>query len=139
MIGLDTNVLLRFYIEDASDNEAKRQHAAAAKLFLGGAILFVPKSVLLESEWVMRAVYGYSVEQVASVFHHLVELPHVRVEDAEVVDNAIGAYEGGLDFADALHHATCKDCESFATFDDRQFARRVARMQLTPACEIPKA
>jgi predicted nucleic-acid-binding protein len=139
VIGIDTNVLLRFYIEDESDTEAKRQRKAAASLFSGSAVLFVPKSVLLECEWVMRAIYGYASEHVLTVFDHLLELPHVRVEDAEIVDAAIRAYRGGLDFADALHLATCANCDSFATFDDRQFARRAAKMGMLPLCRVPKA
>jgi predicted nucleic-acid-binding protein len=139
VIGLDSNILLRFYIEDESDAEGKRQRRAAAKLFAEGSVLFVPKSVLLECEWVMRAVYEYSTEQVMSVFHHLLELPQVRVEDPEVIDNAMRGYGEGLDFADALHLASCANCDSFATFDDRQFARRAARLGINPLCFIPKA
>lgn len=139
MIGVDTNVLLRFYIEDDSDSEAKRQRKAAASLFSGSAVLFVPKSVLLECEWVMRAIYGYPSEQVLAVFDHLLELPHVRIEDADSVDNAIRAYRKGLDFADSLHLASCANCASFATFDDRQLARRAAKMGIVPVCRVPKA
>jgi predicted nucleic-acid-binding protein len=139
VIGLDSTVLLRFYIEDESDAEAKRQRKAAAKLFAEGSVLFVAKSALLECEWVMRAVYGYSAEQVMSAFHHLLELPQVRVEDPESVDSAVRSYGEGLDFADALHLATCGSCVSFATFDDRQFARRATKAGISPPCFVPRA
>lgn len=128
MIGVDTKALLRFYIEDEADVEAKKQRLATAKLFSDVSILFIPKSVLLESERVMRAVYEYTAIQVASVFHHFIELPQVRVEDPQVLDNALQAYEDGLDFADALHHATCIQRDSFATFDDRQIVRRATHL-----------
>lgn len=139
MIGIDTNVLLRFYIDDESDPEAKRQRKAAARLFSGSELLFVPKSVLLECEWVMRAVYGYAAPQVWAVFDHLLELPQVRVEDAQAVDGAIESYRKGLDFADALHLAASNGCNSFATFDDRQFARRAAKLGILPRCNVPPA
>ncbi len=138
MTGIDTNIILRFYIEDESDSEAIKQRKAAARLFSEGSLLFVPKSVLLECEWVMRAVYGYAAEQVLMVFEHLLELPRVRVEDSEAVDRALNAYKRGLDFADSLHLASCASCDSFATFDDRQFAKRAAKLGLTPACHVPK-
>ncbi len=139
MTGVDANVLLRFYIEDKSDREAIRQRLAAAKLFAEEPLLYVPKTVLLECEWVMRAVYGYAVAQVAAVFHHLLELKQVRVEDAETVGRALQAYDKGLDFADAMHLASCAACESFATFDDRQFSRRAIKLGLTPICRVPAA
>lgn len=138
MIGIDTNVLLRFYVEDVPDQEANRQRMAAAHLFAGGAVLYVPKSVLLECEWVMRAVYGYAAEQVVQVFEHLVGLPQVRVEDPELIDYALNGYRQGLDFADALHLSSCANCGSFATFDDRLFARRAGKIGMVPPCRIPK-
>lgn len=45
---------------------------------------------------------------------------------------------GGLDFADALHHAHYQDCEAMASFDDRKFARRVKHLGLAPRIIIPK-
>jgi predicted nucleic-acid-binding protein len=139
VIGIDTNVLLRFYVEDEADPESARQRKAAARLFSEGSMLFVPKSVLLECEWVMRAVYGYAAEQVLQVFEHLVDLPQVRVEDPELIDHVLNGYRHGLDFADSLHLSSCALCESFATFDDRQFARRAAKIGMAPPCRIPKS
>ena len=138
MIGVDTNVLLRFYVDDQSDREAVKQRRASAKLFSSGKILFIPKSVLLECEWVLRAVYAFSSDQVLAVFHHLINLPQIRVEDPDTLDAAIEAFGAGLDFADAMHLATCAGCESFATFDDRKMRRKAARMGLKPICEVPQ-
>ncbi len=45
--------------------------------------------------------------------------------------------ESGLDFADALHHASYRDCESMATFDDRKFSRRARKLGLTPVVIVP--
>jgi len=52
MIGLDTNVLARYYIDDESDAEATKQHLLAKKLIESGKPLFVSKTVMLELEWV---------------------------------------------------------------------------------------
>lgn len=79
MIGLDTNVLTRYYVQDESDQEATGQHEAARRLIESGKPLMVAKTVLLELEWVMRGYHGFSTEQVAAVLRHLLSLPHVVV------------------------------------------------------------
>ena len=67
MIGLDTNVLARYYIDDAADAEAQRQRLAARRLIESGQPLMVSKSVVLELEWIMRGYYGFAQAEVASV------------------------------------------------------------------------
>ncbi len=44
---------------------------------------------------------------------------------------------GDIEFADALHHACCKNCTSVATFDDRKFARRAKKLGLVPVVMVP--
>jgi predicted nucleic-acid-binding protein len=136
MIGLDTNVLARYYVDDASDAEARRQRVAARRLIEAGQPLMVSKSVVLELEWVMRGYYGFSQPEVASVLRHLLGLHHVTIEDREVVERALSSCDAGIDFADALHHASYKACASVATFDDRRFARRARKLGLTPSVKI---
>ena len=137
MIGLDTNILARYYIQDEGDEEAQKQHVAAHRLIESGQPLMVCKTVLLELEWVMRGYYKFSATEIASVISHLLTLSHVTVEDRETVEQALSCCTAGLEFADALHHASYRDCESMATFDDRKFARRVKRMRLIPTVIIP--
>ena len=132
MIGLDTNILARYYIEDDADAEAQKQRKAAQQLIESGSSLAVCKTVLLELEWVMRGYYGFGRERIAEVYRHLLSLNHVDVEDRTAVERALNHYQAGLDFADALHHASYRDCESMVTFDDRKFARKMRRMGLTP-------
>lgn len=136
MIGLDTNVLARYYIDDAGDAQAQRQRVAARRLIESGQPLMVCKTVLLELEWVMRGYYGFSQPEVATVLRHLLGLPHVTLEDREVVEQALSNCGAGIDFADALHHASYKACESVATFDDRKFARRAKKLGMAPAVSI---
>ena len=57
MIGLDTNMLARYFIEDAGDAEVVKQRLLARDLSESGKALMVSKMVILEFEWVM---YGYS-------------------------------------------------------------------------------
>ena len=67
---------------------------------------------------------------------HLVEQAHIAVEDRDAVAQALSNCEAGIDFADALHHASYKSCDSVATFDDRKFARRAKKLGLTPAVMV---
>jgi predicted nucleic-acid-binding protein len=137
MIGLDTNVLARYYIEDESDAEAQKQRTAAQALIESSKPLMICKTVILEFEWVMRGYYGFEREEIAQVFHHLLNLPQVNLEDISHIKQALSAFEQGLDFADALHQASYHGCTSIASFDDKKFARRVARMNLNPSIIIP--
>lgn len=133
MIGLDTNVLARYYIDDKANTQAHRQRLAARRLIESGQPLMVSKSVLLELEWVMRGYYSFAPVEVASVIRHLLEQTNITVEDRDAVAQALSNCEAGIDFADALHHASYRSCDSVATFDDRRFARRAKKLGLAPA------
>jgi len=137
MIGLDTNVLARYYIEDDADKEALRQRLAARRLIESGQPLMVSKSVILELEWVMRGYYGFTPVEVASVMQHLLAQAHIEIEDRASVEQALSNCQAGLDFADALHHASYRSCASIASFDDKKFARRAKRLGLAPAIMAP--
>jgi predicted nucleic-acid-binding protein len=136
MIGLDTNVLARYYIEDETDAQAQRQRLAARRLMESGRPLMVSKTVVLELEWVMRGYYGFTPGQVVSVMRHLLDQPHITVEGRDAVGQALVNCQSGIDFADALHHASYKSCETVATFDDRKFARRAKQLGMAPTVTV---
>ncbi len=138
MIGLDTNILARYYIQDKADTEAKKQHESARKLIESGKPLMVCKTVILEFEWVMRGYYQFTSSDVGAVFQHLLSLEHVTLEDRESINQAIAIFELGFDFADALHHTSYIDCIHIASFDDKKFARHAKRMGLMPSVLVPK-
>lgn len=139
MIGLDTNVLARYFLSgtDAAAATA-RQEQAARRLLEGDAPLLICKTVLLELEWVMRGLYGTGREQFATVLEHLLALSHVNVEDRLAVEAALNGHRSGLDFADALHHASYRTCASMASFDDRKFGRRAAKLGIPPPLTVPR-
>ena len=137
MIGLDTNVLARYYIQDEGDAEATKQREAARRLMESGEPLMVCKTVLLELEWVMRGYYKFSTAQIAGVINHLLASPQVTVEDRESIVQALSHCQAGLELADALHHASYRGCDSVASFDNKQFARRARRMGLAPRAVAP--
>jgi predicted nucleic-acid-binding protein len=138
VIALDTNVLARFYCEDPSDPEAVRQRPAARRVLLDGGPLFVPLTVVLELEWVMRGFYALPREAFCAAADHLLGMPHVTVDRWQTVKDAIELHRAGYDFADALHLAASSQCERFLTFDDRGLARRARRDGLLPTVEIAK-
>jgi predicted nucleic-acid-binding protein len=137
MIGLDTNVLARYYVDDKVDAEAQRQRLAARRLVESGQPLMVCKTVILELEWVLRGYYGFEPAEVTSVLRHLAATTHVIFEDRDAVERALSNADAGIDFADALHHASYKTCASVATFDDRKLARRAKKLGLAPAVRLP--
>ena len=137
MIGLDSNVLARYYIEDQTDAEAQHQRLAARRLIESGQSLMVCKTVILELDWVMRGYCGFAPAAAMSVLRHLCELPHVTIEDRSTVEQALSNGDVGLDFADALHHASYRSCTRIASFDDRTFARRAKKLGLAPTVTVP--
>jgi predicted nucleic-acid-binding protein len=136
VIGLDTNILARYYIEDEADAEAAKQHEAARRLIEGGEALVLSKTVLLELEWVMRGYYRLGPDRIALAFRHLLSLAQVQIEDRAAVEQALDHYADGLDLADCLHHASYSGCDRMATFDDRRFARRARRLGMLPAVTL---
>lgn len=125
MKALDTNVLARFFVDDADDPQAARQRPAAVAALSRRA--FVSVTVLLEFEWVLRGFYGLPPREIARVMRALTSIPHVAVEDRAAVLTAIDGFERGLDFADALHVARSARSTGFVTFDAR-LARRAGKL-----------
>lgn len=133
MKALDTNVLARFFIDDADDAQALKQRPAAVAALSDRA--FVSVTVLLEFEWVMRGFYALPRRDVGRVMRALVGIEHVTLEDRSAVLAALDAFDAGLDFADALHVARSSRAAAFATFD-RRLAKRAQGLGLTPVVEL---
>jgi len=111
MIAVDTNLLVRILTND-DPIQARR----AVKILKSDDI-FIPKTVLLETEWVLRHAYEIGRSNIIIGFQKLLGLPNVNVEDPDSIYQAISWYENKFDFADALHLASSRRCISFATFD----------------------
>ncbi len=111
MIAVDTNLLVRIL-----SNDDPIQARRAVKILKSDDI-FIPKTVLLETEWVLRHAYEIGRSNIIIGFKKLLGLPNVSVEDPDIIYQAISWYENKFDFADALHLASSRRCLSFATFD----------------------
>lgn len=137
MIALDTNILARFYVDDPADPEAAKQRPIAHQLLTESTQVFVPLTVVLELEWVLRAFYGFAAEDFVRVIKHLLGLPNVSIEEWSRIADALVWHGEGLDFADALHLLASSHCTEFISFDDRKFSRRAKRMGLVPKVIVP--
>ena len=125
MVAVDTKVIVRLLT-----NAHPAQAARAAAVFRAAPV-FVPKTVLLETEWVLRYSYGLKTVAIARAMLGLLGLPTVTVEDVAAVHRAIRMLEEGVDFADALHLASSTGAERFVTFDAR-LAKRARRLSPVP-------
>ena len=120
MLAVDTDVLVRFLVEDDS-----AQAARAAKRIQSRPV-WVSKTVLLETAWVLESSYEFPAPSVVRALRGLVSLPTVSVEDELSVTEALDWAERGLDLADALHLASAGLSMAFATFD-QSLIRRAKR------------
>lgn len=117
MLAVDTNLVVRLL---ANDDAAQARRAAA--LFASEQI-FISKTVLLESEWVLRFSYELPPKVILQALHNIIGLPNVMVEQQREIAEALDGFERGLDFADALHLASSRRAGKFATFDKRLIKR----------------
>jgi predicted nucleic-acid-binding protein len=125
MRAVDTNTVVRYL---TGDDPAQAEKVRA---LIGHEPVFVPRTVLLEVEWVLRGVYDMSSKRIIPALRAFAGLPGVSVEDPALVVKAMDWADAGMDFADALHLAAATGCESFLTFDKR-FARSGTRPAGTP-------
>jgi predicted nucleic-acid-binding protein len=120
MTAVDTNVLVRFLTDDDP-----KQAAAARALFASGPV-WIAKTVLLETEWVLRSVYRLQGVAIRHALVQLLGLPDVQAEDGSAVAAALELTAQGIQFADALHLVSRPKGVRFVSFDDA-FVRRAAR------------
>ena len=85
----------------------------------------------------MRGYYGFARAEAVSVLRHLLGLPQVTIEDRSTVEQALSHCDAGIEFADAMHHASYRSCVSVASFDERKFARRAKKLGLKPKVVVP--
>lgn len=111
MLAVDTNVIVRYLT-----NDHPRQSAQARELIEQNQV-WVPRTVVLESEWVLRSAYRFAPMVIAKALRHFAGLPTVSLEDPPLIARALDWFEYGLDFADALHLGAADQYDAFITFD----------------------
>ena len=111
MIAVDTNVIVRFLTRDDETQFLKAYHIFKKQ------DLFIPDSVVLETEGVLRYAYNFCVADICSALKKLFGLPNVHLSNPVFITQAIEWHEQGLDFADALHLAQSQQSKQLVTFD----------------------
>jgi predicted nucleic-acid-binding protein len=130
MIAVDTNVWVRYLTNDDPAQAERVLH-----LLDQATEVFLPTTVLLELEWVLRVVYGLSPAAVQRSLLQVLGLPMVVAEAPARFAKALELHAEGFDFADALHLAASEGCQQFITFDG-QFVRKGAQTK-PPVWMVP--
>jgi predicted nucleic-acid-binding protein len=120
MISVDTNVLVRLLTGDDPTQEA-----AVRSLFARQSI-WISKTVLLETGWVLRSLYGFEDSAIRDAFTKLLGFHNVQAEDAPSIAAALALTAHGVEFADAMHLCGRPPGAQFATFD-KALVRRASR------------
>jgi len=118
MIGLDTNVLVRYIMQDDA-----KQSALATRLVESLSVEspgFVPLISVVELAWVLSSAYELDRGQVAQAFESLLRTKEIAVERAEIVWKALRVFQSAnADFADCLieRSAAVAGCDRTMTFE----------------------
>ncbi|OIO82972.1 MAG: VapC toxin family PIN domain ribonuclease [Gallionellaceae bacterium CG1_02_60_948] len=119
MIGLDTNVLVRYLAQDD-----KAQSTVATKLIEQTLSVsnpgFISVVSLVEVVWVLEGCYGSTRDEVVDIVERLLRVKQLQVQDAEVVWQAVRVFRNGkADFADCLieREGSAHGCDHTISFD----------------------
>jgi predicted nucleic-acid-binding protein len=131
LIALDTNILARYLLDD----EPVQARAARRLLADAKAEYWIPVTVVLELAWVLRkADAPRSV--IMERLRDLLSLRNVRVQNADLVFQALRWAAQGLDLADALHLVLSGKAERFATFDEA-LVKQARKLGVQPPVSAP--
>lgn len=120
MIGLDTNIVVRFIMDDDPVQSRQAQHIIERKLtkLKPG---FISLATILETAWVLESVYKRSSRQVAGAIHRILQIETFIIQNEQEVYTAMIALQTGQDFADTLIAALglWAGCDTTLTFDKK--------------------
>lgn len=119
MIALDTNVLVRFLVDDDAA-QSKRSRAILARAIEEESGCFVPDVVVCEVVWVLSSVYRISRVEIVRHLGSLLRARHLVYRSADRLARALEAFQDGHgDFADYVirEESMAAGCDAVATFD----------------------
>jgi len=128
MIAFDTNLLVRLAVNDDI------KQAKIAEDLINSNEVFISRTVLLETEWVLRSVYKKSRKDILSYFKAILITQNLIVENEVEIVHALNWYQLGADFADAIHLCICG--ESILHTFDSKFCQSAKEMNITPDFKI---
>ena len=120
MTAVDTNVLVRLLTGD------EPEQAAAARSLFASEPIWIAKTVLLETGWVLRSLYGFEESAIHDAFTKLLGLKNVHAEDESSVAAALALTTQGIELADAIHLSSRPTDAVFVSFD-KSFVQRARR------------
>ena len=121
MLGVDTNVLVRYLTRDDQPQYEKARRMIDREVAKGEPVL-VSLLVLLETEWVLRSRYEMAKADIVTSFSALLDTADLTFEDEPSVETAVYSWkDSAADFADCLIEARNRrlGCRATATFDVR--------------------
>jgi predicted nucleic-acid-binding protein len=121
MLGIDTNVLVRFLVRDDPE-QFERVRRLIKRELGGGETVLISLLVLLETEWVLRSRYNVAKTEIVAALSALLGAVELEFEDEPSVEEAVFTWkDSATEFADCLinaHHRAL-GCRATATFDGR--------------------
>lgn len=121
MLGLDTNVLVRYLVRD-DETQFEKARRLIRRETTAGRPVFIGLLMLLETEWVLRSRYGLAKPEILSVFSSLLDADDLRFENEPAIEEALYLWrDNPAGFADCLIGAQnrCMGCTATATFDTK--------------------
>jgi predicted nucleic-acid-binding protein len=121
MLGVDTNVLVRYLTRDDQPQYEKARRLIDREVAKGEPVL-VSLLVLLETEWVLRSRYEMAKAEIITAFSALLETADLTFEDEPSIETAVYSWkDSAADFADCLIESRNRrlGCRATATFDGR--------------------
>ncbi|MHB8347321.1 MAG: PIN domain-containing protein [Acidiferrobacterales bacterium] len=121
MLGIDTNVLVRFLVRD-DEAQFERARRLIKREVSAGRRVFVNQLVIMESEWVLRSRYAVSKHQIIETLSGLLDAADVQFEDEPALEQALFLWKDTTaDFADCMIDAKNRrlGCRVTASFDSK--------------------
>ena len=121
MLGIDTNVLVRFLVRDDEAQFEKARRLIRREVGAGEDV-FVSLMVLMETEWVLRSRYSLQKTQITEAISGLLDTTEVQLEDEAAIEETLFMWKDSVaDFADCLigAHNRRLGCRATATFDEK--------------------
>ena len=129
MIGIDTNIVLRFLLKDDPSLSPRALEIIAAN------DCFVTRAALTEVVYTLESYYGSPRADIGRALDALLSLQRVSIEDRAVTERAVSWYKAGMDFGDAMIAASSHGSVRVETFD-RDFARLARKLRTAPPVEF---
>ena len=130
MIGLDTNILIRYIVQDEPLQSRKAVKFIEQECSDESSV-FINAIILCELVWVLESGYEYSREEISIVLEKILRTRQFYIADTHILWQALSDYQHkGVDFSDSYiaHYNIHSGCKTTITFDKK--ASRLAQMKL---------